>query len=72
MELSLGVRVLMRQLENLAKSSGFPKARVLPKVNVRGELVLGVILPPDAPGGWGAAAPRDVREEKRQARERRS
>jgi hypothetical protein len=71
MDLSLGVRVLMQQLENLAKSSGFPKARVLPKLNVRGELVLGVILPPATPGEWGEA-PRDRREEKRLARQRRS
>lgn len=71
MELSLGVRVLMRQLENLAKSSGFPKARVLPKINVRGELVLGVILPPGTSGEWGEP-PKDLREEKRLSRTRRS
>jgi hypothetical protein len=45
MELTLGVRVLMRELEALARQKGFLHARVQSKVNARGELVLGVIIP---------------------------
>jgi hypothetical protein len=73
---------LMQELEKLAQSSGFPNARVLSKVNFRGELVLGVILRPKA-AGLGPerpscrgrpvpAPPTDAREEKRLARQRRS
>jgi hypothetical protein len=36
MELTLGVRVLMRELLALAQSGGFARARVLAKVNVQG------------------------------------
>jgi hypothetical protein len=52
-DLSLGVRVLMGAIEALAKSKGFADVRVLPKVNARGELVLGVIIPPRTPREWG-------------------
>jgi hypothetical protein len=58
MELSLGVRVLMGALEALAKSKGFADVRVLPKVNARGELVLGVILPPRTPREWSDSTER--------------
>jgi hypothetical protein len=72
MHLTLGVRVLMNELEALAKSKGFGMARVQAKVNVRGELVLAVIVPARTPGEWGEPPELDVREAKRRARERRS
>jgi hypothetical protein len=72
MHLTLGVRVLMKELEALAKSKGFGMARVQAKVNVRGELVLAVIIPARTPGEWGEPSDLDAREAKRCARERRS
>ncbi|MGA3124102.1 MAG: hypothetical protein ABSF69_25360 [Polyangiaceae bacterium] len=72
MNLTLGVRVLMHELEASAKAKGFTTARVQAKVNVRGELVLGVILPARTPGEWGEPSKLDVREAKRRSREQRS
>jgi hypothetical protein len=71
MDLSANLGTLMQDLETLAKSRGFAHARVLSKVNFRGELVLGIILRPKA-SGRGREPPADAREEKRLARERRS
>lgn len=69
MELTLGVRVLMRELEALARQKGFLHARVQSKVNARGELVLGVIIPARTPGEWGRPPELADREAKRRARE---
>lgn len=77
----------MSEIAALAKAKGFTDARVLDKVNARGELVIGVLIPPRHPGEWTAAkaedgagrsgadareAPPDPREAKRLAMERRS
>ncbi|MGD0674897.1 MAG: hypothetical protein ABSC94_05725 [Polyangiaceae bacterium] len=72
MELSLGIRVLMNELEGLARTKGFATARVQCKVNVRGELVLAVIIPARSPGEWGEPSGRDMRETTRRGRESRS
>jgi hypothetical protein len=69
MDLPLQIHELMAEIRALAKSR-FEHARVQAKVNARGELVIGVIVPPRIPGEWAARAP-DAREEKRRARERR-
>jgi hypothetical protein len=69
MDLPLQVHELMAEIRALATAK-FEHARVQPKVNARGELVIGVIIPPRVPGGWATTAP-DAREEKRRARERR-
>ncbi len=69
MDLPLQVHELMAEIRALAKAR-FDQARVQPKVNARGELVIGVIIPPRVPGGWDTPQP-DAREEKRRARERR-
>jgi hypothetical protein len=71
MDMPLAVSVLMRELEALTQSKGFSKARVKSKVNARGELVLGVIIPPRTPNEWGDP-PSALREEKRRSREKRS
>jgi hypothetical protein len=72
MELTLGVRVLMSELERLAKEKGFEHSRVDAKVNVRGELVVAVLIPPRTANEWGPAPRLDSREAKRRAREQRS
>jgi hypothetical protein len=68
--MNLAVRALMHQIEDLAHERGFERARVLSKVNPRGELVIGVLIPPRTPGEW-TKPPEDVREQKRASRERR-
>ena len=70
MNITVGVRVLMNEVEALARSKGFEKARVDAKVNVRGELVIAVLIPPRIPNEWGPP-PMSSREEKRLAREQR-
>ncbi len=73
MALSLGVRALLNEIQNLAKARGFEGARVDSKVNGRGELVLALLIPPRTPEEWGPPAPSAVdREAKRRERERRS
>jgi hypothetical protein len=71
MELSLGVQVLMNDITGLAKAKGFEHARVQAKVNVRGELVIAVLIPPRVPDEWGSPPPLNLREVKKLARERR-
>ena len=68
--MNLAVRALMHQIEDLAHASGFERARVLSKVNHRGELVIGVLIPPRTAGEW-TPPPQDVREQKRASREKR-
>jgi hypothetical protein len=68
--MNLAVRVLMSQIEELARARGFEKARVLSKVNRHGELVIGVLIPPRSLDEWGTE-PAETREQKRLSRERR-
>jgi hypothetical protein len=69
MDLPVEVHTLMTEIRTLAQAK-FGQARVQPKINARGELVIGVIIPPREPGEW--TSPRiDAREAKRLARERR-
>jgi hypothetical protein len=68
MNLTLGVRVLMNQIDTLAKEKGFDAARVQAKVNGRGELVVAVLIPPRTAGEWGSAPGFDAREAARLAR----
>jgi hypothetical protein len=44
------LRALMAQIHDLAKAKGFTESRVLHKVNARGELVIGLLIPPRTPG----------------------
>ena len=69
MDLPVEVHTLMTEIRTLAQAK-FGQARVQPKINARGELVIGVIIPPREPAEW--TSPRiDAREAKRLARERR-
>lgn len=69
MDLPVEVQSLMAEIQALVETK-FAHARVKPKVNARGELVIGVIIPPREPNEW--VLPRiDAREAKRLARERR-
>ena len=62
MNLSLGVRALMNEIDRLAKTNGFEQSRVDVKVNRRGELVIAVLIPPRMPDEWGAPLASDRRE----------
>jgi hypothetical protein len=69
MDLPVEVQTLMIEIRALVQTK-FERARVQPKVNAKGDLVIGVIIPPREPGEW--VSPRvDAREAKRLARERR-
>jgi hypothetical protein len=69
MDLPVEVHALMAEIRALLRDK-FEQARVQSKINARGELVIGVIIPPREPGEW--TSPRiDAREAKRLARERR-
>ena len=68
--MNLDIRVLMSQIEELARARGYEKARVLSKVNRHGELVIGVLIPPRTLDEWGTQAA-ETREQKRLSRERR-
>jgi hypothetical protein len=72
MNLTIGVRVLMGQIADLTKQSGFSAARVDVKVNARGELVIAVLIPPRSPDEWGPPLTFDRREAARLARQHRS
>ena len=72
MNLSLGVRALMNEIDRLAKTNGFEQSRVDVKVNRRGELVIAVLIPPRMPDEWGAPLASDRREAARLARQQRS
>jgi hypothetical protein len=52
--MNLLVNQLKHALADLAKAKGLPNARVLDKVNARGELVIAIIVPPSRPGEWKA------------------
>ena len=72
MHLTVGAQVLTNGIAALAKAKGFEHARVQVKVNARGELVIGVLIPPSVPEEWGPPIPTlSEREAKRLARERR-
>jgi hypothetical protein len=68
MNLTLGLRTLMSQIDGLAKSHGFSKARVDAKVNRRGELVIAVLIPPRTLDEWGPPFAYNAREAARRAR----
>ena len=65
-------RVLMGQIDDLAKKVGFLAARVDVKVNAHGELVIAVLIPPRTPDEWGPPSTFDRREAARLARQQRS
>ena len=69
--MNLLVQAVMAQIEDLARAKRLDRARVLSKVNHRGELVVALIIPPRTPGEWGPPHPTD-RELKRQSRDKRS
>lgn len=48
--MNLLVNALKLALSDVAKAKGLEKARVLNKVNARGELVVAIIVPPSRPG----------------------
>ena len=50
--MNLLVNVLKNAMADLAKAKGLDRARVLDKVNARGELVVAIIVPPSRPGEW--------------------
>jgi hypothetical protein len=50
--MNLLVNALKNSLADLAKAKGLEHARVLEKVNARGELVVAIIVPPSRPGEW--------------------
>ena len=64
------VRLLMGQIAELTKKSGFT-GRVDVKVNDRGELVVAAIIPPRTPNEWGAPTAFSRREAARLARQQR-
>jgi hypothetical protein len=64
--MNLWVRALMTSIDDLAKAKGVI-GRVLSKVNVRGELVIALLIPPRTPGEWGEP-PKTTREQKRASR----
>jgi hypothetical protein len=68
--MTLLVRALMNQIEELARAQGFERARVLAKVNRHGELVIGLLIPPRTLDEWGEP-PKLTRDEKRATREKR-
>jgi hypothetical protein len=68
--MTLLVRALMNQIEELARAQGFERARVLSKVNRHGELVVALLLPPRTLDEWGEP-PKLTRDEKRASREKR-
>jgi hypothetical protein len=72
MNLTMGVRALVAQAHELAKKLGFAGARVDVKVNARGELVVGILIPPRTPDEWGPPSSFDRREAGRLARMKRS
>jgi hypothetical protein len=62
------VRALMQEIEDLAKSKGIV-GRVLSKVNVHGELVIALLIPPRHPGEWDdGKATRDQKKASRESR----
>ena len=50
--MNLLINALKGELKDLAKAKGLDQARVLDKVNARGELVVAIIIPPRRPGEW--------------------
>jgi hypothetical protein len=64
--LTLGLQLLMRQVEDLAREKGFINARTAHKINARGELVIALLIPPRTPGEWDEKP--SVRELKRASR----
>jgi hypothetical protein len=72
MNLTIAARVLMGQIDDLAKKVGFLAARVDVKVNTHGELVIAVLIPPRTPDEWGPPSNFDRREAARLARQQRS
>jgi hypothetical protein len=68
MNLTLGVRTLMNQIDGLAKAMGFAKARVQVNVNRQSELVIALLIPPRTPDEWGPPLGFDHREAARRAR----
>jgi hypothetical protein len=50
--MNLLVNAIKLALADLAKEKGLKNARVLDKVNQRGELVIAIIIPPSRPGEW--------------------
>jgi hypothetical protein len=46
------INSLKHALSDLAKAKGLEKARVLEKLNARGELVVAIVIPPSRPGEW--------------------
>jgi|HubBroStandDraft_1064217.scaffolds.fasta_scaffold117285_2 hypothetical protein len=72
MNLTIAARVLMGQIDDLAKKVGFLAARVDVKVNAHGELVIAVLIPPRTPDEWGPPSTFDRREAARLARQQRS
>jgi hypothetical protein len=71
MNLTLGARALMADLDRLAKEKGFQNARVNVKVNAHGELVIAVLIPPRFADEWGPPLGYDLREASRRARQER-
>jgi hypothetical protein len=72
MNLTVGVRALASQADELAKKLGFLASRVDLKVNARGELVVAILIPPRTPDEWGPPSAFDRREAGRLARVKRS
>jgi hypothetical protein len=69
--MNLLVHTIIAQIGALAAAKGFAGARVLSKVNRRGELVIALLIPPRTPGEWEPEG-LQVRELKRQSRQQRS
>jgi hypothetical protein len=69
--MTLLVRAIMAQIGAIAVAKGFEGARVLSKVNRRGELVIALLIPPRTPGEWEPDG-FQTRELKRQSRQQRS
>ena len=69
--MNLLINSVMAQIGLLAAAKGFDGARVLSKVNRRGELVIALLIPPRTPGEWEPEG-LQARELKRQSRQQRS
>jgi hypothetical protein len=50
--MNLLVNTLKLALAQVAKAKGLKDARIVHKVNERGEMVIAIILPPSRPGEW--------------------
>lgn len=68
MHLTIGVRAMMSQIDDIAKRTGFANARVDVKVNMRGELVVALLIPPRTRDEWGPPTHFNRREAARLAR----